>query len=82
VIAAIDASFLLGGLVALVMVAGFILAVLVGLSVVLGLWKLRHRVGPNAARSLDERVGQERFARFLGPEAPRGPTDQLRARNS
>lgn len=81
-IAAIDASFLLGGLVALVMVAGFILAVLVGLSVVLGLWKLRHRVGPNAARSLDERVGQERFARFLGPEAPRGPTDQLRARNS
>jgi hypothetical protein len=82
VIAAIDASFLLGGLLALVMVAGFILAVLVGLSVVLGLWKLRRRGGPNAARSLDERVGQERFARFLGPEAPRGPTDQLRARNS
>lgn len=81
-IAAFDTSFLLGGLVALFVVAGFILVVLIGLSVVLGLWKLRHRTGPNAARSLDERVGEERFARFLGPDAPRGPTDQLRARNS
>ena len=29
-------------------------------------------------KSLDERVGQGAFARYLSPDAPRGPADQLR----
>jgi hypothetical protein len=29
-------------------------------------------------KSLDERVGQERYARFLPPDAPRGPVDVLK----
>jgi hypothetical protein len=29
-------------------------------------------------RSLDEMVGQDQYAKYLPPDAPRGPADQLR----
>jgi hypothetical protein len=29
-------------------------------------------------KSLDELVGQDQYARYLPPDAPRGPADQLR----
>ncbi len=63
------------GLTAAVM---FVLTLLAGVCVLLGLRKLRHGGGRNAARSLDELVGEERFARYLKPDDPRGTVDQLR----
>jgi hypothetical protein len=57
----------------------FLLAAFIGFCIVAGFSKLR----PTSARtmvikSLEERVGQERYARFLPPDAPRGPVDVLR----
>lgn len=78
---AFDPAFVANALVTVVLVAGFILVAFIGASVALGLWKLRYRGGRNAARSLEELVGQAEFARYLPPDAPRGTTDQLRARN-
>jgi len=61
--------------------AAFLLAVIMGVSVVVGLRKLRHR-GRAGARSLDELVGDAEYARYLPPDAPRGPIDQLRGGTS
>jgi hypothetical protein len=64
-----------------IVAAGFLLAVIMGLSVLVGVHKLRHR-GRSGARSLDELVGDARHARYLPPDAPHGPIDQLRAGTS
>lgn len=66
-----------GAVQGVAVIAVFLLAIFILLTVVVGAKKLRRR-GPNGARSLEERVGQGRFARFLPPTAPRGRVDQLR----
>jgi hypothetical protein len=55
---------------------GFLLALFVGFLLVAGLSKLRPRDQRSAAaRNLSERLGTS--ARYLSPNAPRGPADQL-----
>lgn len=56
----------------------FVLALFLGFCILLGLPKLRATRGSMIVRSLDERVGQESFARYLPPDAPNGPADQLK----
>jgi hypothetical protein len=56
--------------------AVFLIALLVGFSVVLNFPKLRKGGGKTlTVRSLDEKLGQT--AEYLPPTAPRGPADQL-----
>ena len=56
--------------------AVFVLVLFIGFCVVLGFSKFRHS-GPKTltVRSLEESLGQP--ARYLPPDAPRGPSDQL-----
>lgn len=56
----------------------FLLALLAGICVVLGVPKLRRTTRKGFTRSLDELVGDERGATYLPPDAPRGQVDQLR----
>jgi len=67
-----------GTLQGLLLVVVFILAFLIGLCLFFGLVKLRRTQGRDSARSLDELVGDHRYARFLGPDDPRGSVDQLK----
>jgi hypothetical protein len=58
----------------------FLLAAFIGFCIVAGFSKLRPTSATTmVVKSLDERVGQERYARFLPPDAPRGPVDVLKA---
>ena len=66
-----------GALLGMAVIAVFLLVIFIAATWLIGVVKLNRR-GPNGARSLEERVGQEAFARFLPPTAPRGPVDQLR----
>jgi hypothetical protein len=70
-----------GGVVGLAVAVVFLLAVFIGVCFLFGLVKFRYgtRAG---ARSLDELVGDARYAAYLPPRAPRGPLDQLRAGTS
>jgi hypothetical protein len=62
--------------VAITVSSVFLLALLVGFSVVFGFPKLRRSgAGTLTVRSLDESLGGT--ATFLPPTAPRGPADQL-----
>jgi hypothetical protein len=61
--------------------AGFLVAAIMAVTVLLGARKLRHR-GRAGARSLDELVDSTAPPRYLPPEAPRGPIDQLGAGTS
>jgi len=61
--------------VALVAAAGAVLLLLIGVTFGFDLRKLK--AGRDTPRSLDELVGQERFARLLPASVPRGPVDQL-----
>ena len=58
----------------------FILALFLGFCTVLGFPKLRSTLGHKSMviKSLEERVGQERFVRYMPPDAPRGPIDVLK----
>ena len=58
----------------------FILALFLGFCIVLGFPKLRSTMGHRSMviKSLEERVGQERFVRYMPPDAPRGPIDVLK----
>ena len=58
----------------------FILVLFLGFCIVLGFPKLRSTMGHGSMviKSLEERVGQERFARYMLPDAPRGPIDVLK----
>jgi len=58
----------------------FILALFLGFCIVLGFPKLRSTMGHGSMviKSLEERVGQERFVRYMPPDAPRGPIDVLK----
>jgi len=62
--------------VAITVAAVFLIALLVGFSVVFNFPKLRKGGGKTlTVRSLDERLGQT--MEYLPPNAPRGPADQL-----
>lgn len=57
----------------------FILVLFIGFCIVFGFPKVRPTgKGSMVHRSLDEMVGQEQYAKYLLPDAPRGPADQLR----
>ena len=73
-------NLVIGALTALGASTVFILALFLGFCIVLGFPKLRSTVGGKSmvTRSLDERVGQEAFARYMLPSAPRGTVDVLR----
>jgi hypothetical protein len=72
-------TLLLGLLQGIVVAAVFLLALIAGLSVVLGFPKLRRTTRKGYSRSLDELVGDQHGATYLPPDAPRGQVDQLRA---
>ena len=62
--------------VAITVAAVFLIAVMVGFSVVFNFPKLRKSGGNTlTVRSLDEKLGTT--AEYLPPTAPRGPADQL-----
>lgn len=62
--------------VAITVAAVFLIAVMVGFSVVLNLPKLRKGGGKTlTVRSLEESMGHT--TEYLPPTAPRGPADQL-----
>jgi hypothetical protein len=66
----------IGTLLAITISSVFLLALLVGFSVLFNFPKLRRSgAGTLTVRSLDESFG--RTAEFLPPTAPRGPADQL-----
>ena len=66
----------LGALQGLVASTGFLLALFIGFLVVAGFPKFRTRDRDSAVvRNLSERLGTG--ARYLRPDAPRGPADQL-----
>jgi hypothetical protein len=58
----------------------FILALFLGFCILFGFPKLRSTLGHKSMviKSLEERVGQEAFVRYMPPDAPRGPVDVLR----
>jgi hypothetical protein len=70
-------ALLAGALQGITVIALSLVAIFVVLTVAADLRKLRHR-GRRGARSLDELVGEERLVRYLPPDVPRGPVDQLR----
>jgi hypothetical protein len=59
----------------------FLLAIMIGVTLLLGVKKLRRR-GRAGARSLDELVGEGDHARMFPPDVPRGVIDQLGAGTS
>jgi hypothetical protein len=58
----------------------FVLALFLGFCIILGFPKLRPTTGRRSMviKSLEEKVGQEAFARYLSPSAPHGPVDVLK----
>jgi hypothetical protein len=58
----------------------FILALFLGFCIILGFPKLRSTLGHKSMviKSLEERVGQEAYVRYMPPDAPRGPIDVLK----
>lgn len=70
---------MLGLIQGVAVAAIFLLALLVGVCVLLGLPKLRRTTRQGFSRSLDETVGDERASTYLLADAPRGTVDQLRA---
>ena len=70
---------LVGALSGLAATTLFLLVLFIGFCIVFGFPKVR-RTGKASMvhRSLDEMVGQEQYAKYLPPDAPRGPADQLR----
>jgi hypothetical protein len=58
----------------------FILALFLGFCIVFGFPKLRSTLGHKSMviKSLEERVGQEAFVRYMTPDIPRGTMDMLR----
>jgi hypothetical protein len=69
-----------GLLTAIVSSSVFVLALFLGFCIIFGLPKLRQSFGRKSmtTKSLDERVGQERFAEYLPASAPRGVIDVLK----
>jgi hypothetical protein len=75
-------SALGGTLVSLIAVAAVILVIILGLTLLLGLVKVRLRRGADGARSLDDRLGLATSSPWVASELPHGPVDQWRAGTS
>jgi hypothetical protein len=73
-------NLVVGTLTGILSSTAFVLALFLGFCIILGFPKLRQTVGLKSmtVKSLDETVGQERFARYLPATAPRGTIDVLR----
>jgi len=66
--------------VAFVASSAFILALFLGFCILLGFPKLRSTLGHKSMviKSLEERVGQAAYVKYMPPDAPRGPVDVLK----
>jgi hypothetical protein len=73
-------NLVMGAAIAIGSSTAFVLALFLGFCIILGFPKLRPTTGRRSMviKSLDETVGQQDFARYLPPDAPRGPVDVLR----
>ena len=73
-------NLVVGALTAIGASTVFVLALFLGFCIILGFPKLRATTGRNSMviKSLEEKVGQEAFARYMPPDAPRGPVDVLK----
>ena len=69
-----------GALIALGSSTVFVLALFLGFCIIFGFPKLRVTAGRKfmTIKSLDETVGQDKFAEYLPASAPRGTIDVLR----
>ncbi len=69
-----------GALIAVGSSTVFVLALFLGFCIILGFPKLRSTIGRKSMviKSLEEKVGQEEFVRYMPPEAPRGTIDVLK----
>ena len=56
----------------------FILALFLGFCIIFGFPKLRSTHNTMVVKSLEERVGQEAYVKYMRPDAPRGPIDVLK----
>jgi hypothetical protein len=74
------ANLVIGALTALGASTAFVLALFLGFCIILGFPKLRPTTGRRSmvVKSLEEKVGQEAFVRYMPPDAPRGPIDVLK----
>ena len=73
-------NLLTGALIALGSSTIFVLALFLGFCIILGFPKLRATTGRRSMviKSLEEKVGQGSYAKYLPPDAPRGPIDVLK----
>jgi len=73
-------NLVVGTLTGILSSTAFVLALFLGFCIILGFPKLRATTGRKSmvVKSLDEKVGQESFARYLTPDAPHGPIDVLK----
>jgi len=73
-------NLVMGTLIGLGTSTIFVLALFLGFCIILGFPKLRSTVGRKSMviKSLEEKVGQEAFVRYLPPDAPRGRVDVLK----
>jgi hypothetical protein len=71
-------SLVIGALQGLGASTVFVLVLFIGFCVLLGFTKTKKTAGGHAPviKSLDERITRQPMV-YLGPTAPRGPTDQL-----
>jgi len=74
-------NLVVGTLTGIVTSTAFVLALFLGFCIILGFPKLRPTIGRKSMviKSLEEKVGQEGYVRYLPPDAPRGPVDALHA---
>jgi hypothetical protein len=71
-------QLVIGTLTGLTSSAVFVLVLMAGFCLVVGLTKLKKTAGNNmVVKSLDEQMTHRAFE-YLGPTAPRGPADQLK----
>jgi hypothetical protein len=73
-------NLVIGTLIGIASSTAFVLALFLGFCIILGFPKLRPTTGRRSMviKSLEEKVGQEAFARYLSPHAPHGPVDVLK----
>jgi hypothetical protein len=72
-------DMVVGTLTGILSSTAFVLALFLGFCIILGFPKLRQTAGRKSmvTKNLEETVGQEAYARYLPPSAPRGPLDVL-----
>lgn len=72
-------AILVGFLQGFLSSAAFVLVLLIGFCVAIGILKLKKTSGDALViKSLDERI-EHKAVTYMSPAAPRGPADQLRA---